>query len=334
MSSATSYTRVIRDGKIRLICLNLLVPGDFVVLLPGEKSFSFACQPLNLLIPSHQKKTLGLTTESTVVQVEEFPMTQVLEDQLKCPRRSRFIFAMLQEKLQSILSLGIIFGCLKINFSVPLIILSSPILHFIWWLIGSCYLSLLADQLIRSDTPFAETAQDSLDLDEFDEDAPPPVKNIKIAWWRVGVEVMKRLFGREGRGGILRPWDGDVIEALALTSVLCFTDREGPISNSHSRPCELIVPTTNELELVAIELVPTISDPQKVRPSLNNQILNLSANDLRAVGLAMLLSSECGSAGCLESKPHCRHENILKQLCHFLPEYLQSNRSFINLLKK
>lgn len=321
MSSATSYTRVIRDGKIRLICLNLLVPGDFAILLPGERP-CFACQPLNLLIPAHQRKILGLTGDVSVVQVEEFPMTQVVEDQLKCPRRNRFIFAMLQEKFQSILSLGI-FGasaCLgRYNFAIPLIILSSPGLHFAWWVISSCYLSLLADQLIRSETPFAET-QDAHDVDEFDEDAPPPVKNIKIDWWRVGVEVVKRLVGSEGQGGILRFWDGDVIEALALTSVLCFTDREGPISNPHSRPCELIIPTTFESELMAVELVPTISNSQRVRPSL----INLTSNDLRAVGLSILLSSECGSFESTEFKPHCRHVNILKDLCHFVPEYLQS----------
>jgi hypothetical protein len=267
---------------------------------------------------------MGLSNDVTVVKVEEFPMTQIIKDQLKCPRRNQFIFSMLQEKFQSILSTLIVLGCLKDNFSVPLIILSSPIIHFLWWLIGSCYLSILADQLIRSETPFAEAVQDSHDLDEFDEDAPPPVKNIKIAWWRVCFEVIKRLLGKQGRGAILRFWDGDVIEALALTSVLCFTDREGPISNPHSRPCELIVPTMDELELVAVELVPTISDPQKVQPSLNNPILNLVSDDLRAIGLSMLLSSECGGGGCLESKPHCRHENILKEFCHFLPEYLQS----------
>lgn len=268
---------------------------------------------------------MGLSNEAIVVQVEEFPMTQVIEDQLKSQRRNRFIFSMLQEKFQTYLSAGIVFSCLKDDFSVPLIISSSPILHFFWWLFGSSYLSLLADQLISSETPFAETAQDSHDLDEFDEDAPPPVKNIKIAWWRVCIEVIKRLLGKQGKGAILRFWDGDVIEALALTSALCFTDREGPISNPHSRPCELIIPTTNELELVAVELVPTISDPQKVRPSLNNPLLNLVPNDLRAIGLSMLLSSECGSVSCSESKPHCRHENILKELCHFVPEYLQSN---------
>lgn len=329
VSSATSYSRVIRDGKIRLICSNLLVPNDYVILLPGESTVSFACHPLKLLLPAHQKKSLGLTGEANVVLVEEFPMVQVIEDQLKCPRRSRFIFSQLQEKLQTILSFGILLFCnskkRESYDSLLLIILSSPILRFLWWVIGSCHLSLLADQLIRSETPFSEN-QDSHDMDEFDEDAPPPVKNIKIAWWRVVFEVIRRILGKEGKGAILRFWDGDVIEVFALTSVLCFSDREGSISNPHSRPCELILPTTSESELVAIELVPTISDPQKVRPSLNNPLLNLVSNDFRAIGLSILLSSQCGSVGCSEAKPHCRHENILKELCHYLPEYLQSNK--------
>lgn len=79
--------------------------------------------------------------------------------------------------------------------------------------------------------------QDSSDVDEFDDDAPPPVKNIQIPFRKVVVEAAQRLSGitNNDQHGILRLWDGDVIEALALSSVLCFTDREGPISNvSHS----------------------------------------------------------------------------------------------------
>lgn len=92
----------------------------------------------------------------------------------------------------------------------------------------------------------------------------------------------------------------------------------------HSRPCELIVPMNNESELVAVELIPTVDDPQRVRPALNssNAFSDLSANDLRAVGLSMLLSAACG--GCKSGNPHCRNENVLSDLCHFIPEYLQS----------
>lgn len=256
LSSATSYTRVIRNGKVRLICLNLIVPGDFVVLLAGEKAshLPVPCQAVNLLIPSHQKRNLGLPPDSSVVLIEEFPVRQVFEDQLKSPRRSRFIFAMLQEKLQLILSFGLLATCalwtnsaskpqiliqLPKSIVIPLILLSSPLLRFFWWLSSTCYISLLADQLINSETPFNETVpSDTQDVDEFDEDAPPPVKNIKIPMWRVAIEVLNRLFCTGNRScGILRLWDGDVIEALALTSVLCFTDREGPISNVKPTEC-------------------------------------------------------------------------------------------------
>ena len=87
------------------------------------------------------------------------------------------------------------------------------------------------------------------------------------------------------------------------------------------------MPTLNESELTAVELIPTISDPQLVRPNLNNNpIVEIQAFDLRAIGLAMLLSTECGRSDA--SKPHCRHGNILNELCHNLPEHLQSNQSF------
>ena len=192
---------------------------------------------MNLLVPAHQKRSFGIPPDSSVVLIEDFPVTQVFEDQLKSPRRSRFIFSMLHEKLQLILSFGLLVSFEK-SFAfnpimIPLILLSSPLLRFFWWLSSTCYISLLAEQLIKSDTPFSETAaNDSQDVDEFDEDAPPPVKNIKVPTWRVVIEVIKCLFlTRTGKGGIFRLWDGDVIEPLALTSVLCFTDREGPISN-------------------------------------------------------------------------------------------------------
>ena len=239
MSSATSYTRVIRDGTIRLVCLNLLVPGDFVVLLAGEKAshLPVPSQVVNLLIPAHQKKNLSLPPDFVVVLIEDFPVSRIFEDQLKSPRRGRFIFSMLQERIQIFLSFGLVTAFEKYfafkPIFIPLILLSSPLLRFFWWLISTCYISLLADQLIKSETPFSETvSSDTQDLDEFDEDAPPPVKNIKIPMWRVAIEVLNRLFCPwKQKGGILRFWDGDVIEPLALTSVLCFTDREGPISN-------------------------------------------------------------------------------------------------------
>ena len=184
--------------------------------------------------------------------IRKFPVSKLFENQLKkSPRRSRFLFSILQEKLQltmvsfvflaSLISLVSLVPLLHLVASsvplVPLIVLSSPILKFVWWTSSICFISLLSDQLINSSTPFKEvTPNDSQDVDEFDEDAPPPVKNIKISCWNVFIKVMKMIFGvRSARdrheGGILRLWDGDIIEVLALTSVLCFTDREGPISN-------------------------------------------------------------------------------------------------------
>lgn len=244
-----SYTRVIRDGIIRTICWNLLVPGDFVVLLPGENVPHFTSgQPIKFTTTITTDQLTIIPCDSIIMQVEEFPAGQVIQDQLNSPRRTRFIFSMLQEKFQKLLEIGLISISIaifliiyfKLNFNiqlpilmiVPLAILSSPILHLIWWLIGSCYLSLLLDQLIRSETPFSETSNtgDSRDIDEFDEDAPPPVMNIKIPFWKVASEVMKWIIGKSSKV-ILRNWDGDIIEALALTSVLCFVDREGPISN-------------------------------------------------------------------------------------------------------
>lgn len=88
----------------------------------------------------------------------------------------------------------------------------------------------------------------------------------------------------------------------------------------------MIVPTLNESELTAVELIPTISDIQLVRPTLNNNS-DVQAFDLRAIGLAMLLSTECGRSESLKP-PHCRHVNILAELCHSLPEHLQSRRFF------
>lgn len=238
----------------------MLVPGDFVVILAGEKASGYFqnYQTLNLSLSPAQKRNFGIPVDATIVCIEEFPVSQVFEDQLRLPRRNRFIFSMLQEKLQTILSFAIILisgmklETLKLSILIPLLIISSPILRFFWWVTSTCYLSLLADQLIQSETPFSETSQD---IDEFDEDAPPPVKNIKIPAWKVLMEVLRRIFGfkPKEKGGILRFWDGDVIEAFALTSVLCFTDREGPISNvrktdakSTKSPCfRLIVDRVN-----------------------------------------------------------------------------------------
>jgi hypothetical protein len=235
-----SYVRAIRDGKVRLVCSNLLVHGDFIVLLAGERAnrLNFCCQPLNLILTSFQRNSIGIPADSSIFQVEETPASRILQEQLKFSRRTRFIFSQLQDTLQKIVNAAIsilmifsqVFSFNIILLFAPLIIVSSQLLHFFWWVISTCYLSLLADQLIKSKTPFSETS-DPLDIDEFDEDAPPPVKNIKIPYWKVFVEAFCLIFGIKDRSGsILNFWDGDITEVLALTSVLCFIDREGSIS--------------------------------------------------------------------------------------------------------
>lgn len=256
----------------------MLVPGDlFLVLQPPSKNnvhvfLPFKYSPIqesSIKYLIHRQIGSLIPENSSFFICEEFPLTSILRKKKYFRRTSRFIFSALQSRIQSLLngflfilslSTAVIFKHQHpdfghLNIILPLTLISSPILYFFWWICGTSYLSLLTAQLIRSETPFRETStgedgEGGEVEDEFDEDAPPPVKNIRIESWRVFFKVISVLFHgffKSKRGGssssssdgsaddyfngILHIWDGDVIEALGLTSVLCFVDREGPISN-------------------------------------------------------------------------------------------------------
>lgn len=239
LSTAVSYVRVVRDGRIWRVSPMLLVPGDTLVLAPGEKS-PCASAPL-------QGRLQQLQQQRLLVQVREFPMTRVICEQLSFHHKSEhqlLLVSMLQEQTRRWIGHGLFVAAVSAlargrfnpTILVPFSLLSSPLVRIGWWLGSNCYLSLVLHQLLQSQTPFRETHEaGDVDVDEFDEDAPPPVKNIRIAPWTMIVEVTRLLLGRGNlkQHGLLRLWAGDAVEALGLTSVLCFVDREGPIASVH-----------------------------------------------------------------------------------------------------
>ena len=67
---------------------------------------------------------------------------------------------------------------------------------------------------------------------------------------------------------------------------------------------------------------------------MNNPLLGVISNDLRAIGLSLLLTTECEEKEIitngeedLKHEPHCRNRNVLDDICHLLPEHLQSKQS-------
>ena len=222
LTGAVDYVSVIRDGRVHLLSSMLVVPGDLLVLEKDGKMKPCRGQVVNDLRRSSIVPKNGVAFIS-----EECPLLELLEETIQNRGKSLQTSQLFNQFQKLWIVLFLVIASLKSNslWIGPLLLLSSPLAKVISWIMGQAYLSLMIELLKDSDTPYTETALDF--DDEFDEEAPPPLKNIHIS----PVKVIKRIFSLE-RGRI---WRSDLIEALGSISVLSIVDREGSVSEVRKR---------------------------------------------------------------------------------------------------
>lgn len=230
-SRAIRLSRVHRDKQWRLLPTNLLVTGDIVQISPGERELSI---PARKLADSSEY-------EQNLWQVSETLLDSQLEKVLDRHniRRNwwRDGFWILDGCFNVILVLTCLLPTIHMAWShapKPLIlppeamllatILSSSLWPKAFSIFGSARLIALVEILRKSKTPYTKAEDD----DEFDEEAPPPMKDVRIRLVDV-FNVIKRSARKEPYGCLL--WTTDLVSALSSVSVLSFLDREGPISN-------------------------------------------------------------------------------------------------------
>jgi hypothetical protein len=229
-SGAINLIRVRRDHHWSLLPVNLLVTGDIVQASPDD-DLGVACA---------KRPDVGSTTD--LVQIQETPIFRQLEIiaslQRTCPlwedewkRIAHFLYVL--EILYALTrfaldSLGIYNPKIHQN-TVPLVLLIvhlllSPIWKIIFASYGTARIISLAEVLQKSKTPYLEAE----DVDEFDEEAPPPTKDIYLNPLDIAKKALLS-FSLKFNGFLY--WQSDLVDSFASVSVLSFLDREGPIAN-------------------------------------------------------------------------------------------------------
>ncbi|PJF17328.1 Phytoene/squalene synthetase [Paramicrosporidium saccamoebae] len=228
-SRAINLVRVLRDGNWRLLPVNLLVEGDTFQLSPGD----------DLGISCRKRDIAGMTTD--LFEVMETPLQRQLEvSSFLCsidnPWKNSLqpVTGWLYMCQIFIAALTLFLCCIGVqdnafcqSMLVGLFIsfvLVSPIWTMLFFCFGNARLIALTEVLQKSKTPYLEAE----DVDEFDEEAPPPTKDIYLNPLDI-LRTIKSAFQQNLSHFLF--WQYDLTESFSSVSVLSFLDREGPIAN-------------------------------------------------------------------------------------------------------
>lgn len=187
-------------------------------------------------------------------------------------------------------------------------------LTFVWeiLLISWCNSRILtlSSNLNASQTPYVEVEG----ADEFDEDEPAPLKNIKLPFTEILKKSFSGLFGNDANDSFF--WAYDLSKVLGYEiSVISFLDREGTICPCFPKPLEVIFPNPliGDAEHDDLAFGEFIHAPlnQGSRPQVKTNYSNTLLGDshIKALGLAIMMSSNHGP-GTNIHKPHIRMDRI------------------------
>ncbi len=299
-SRAIVLVRVHRDDLWRMIPANLLVVGDIVQVSPGEH-LGIAAKPL-------------LNGDPSLFSIEENPLERqlaCLAEKAKLASSSACVkvtaearnIAMLSSRIHFVMT-AILLTFLWLSTSgmeagspLPLdlflyaalgsFIFQSPLWATLFFIYANARLIALVDVLNKSSTPYTEAE----DVDEFDEEAPPPTKDIYLDVATIVRNIWFAFNG--GSGGSCLFWMYDLGQAFGAMSVISFMDREGPIAMSFPMPLEVMFPSPiAEGELAFGEFIIDTSNPMCIRTNYSDEAVG--DDHLRSLGLSLMVSSSCG----------------------------------------
>ncbi|KAL1921766.1 uncharacterized protein VTP21DRAFT_10408 [Calcarisporiella thermophila] len=167
---------------------------------------------------------------------------------------------------------------------LPLLPLSLPTLWMVARSAGNAVVLVLFDALEASKTAYEEDE----DVDEFDNEAPPPTKNVELT---LGA-VLRKVWS------LLTKWDHvsltrstNLFESLATVTVICCIDREGTISNPFPSVEQLLFLDGQE-DITALDIVEDARQPPGIR--FEDEDWNQHLPSLKPIGLNLLLNTSCG----------------------------------------
>ncbi|KAL7747749.1 hypothetical protein RI367_006872 [Sorochytrium milnesiophthora] len=202
----------------------------------------------------------------------------------------RFIFAAFSAAGSSQQILPLVHTLLlvpQVNSVLPMFILplSFPTLWLLFRNWGNAHLLALWEALQSSQTDY----EDDAEVDAFDEEAPPPTKDVVLG----RAVVMSRFLS------LLTKWDKscltrstNLLESLGSMSVLCCLDREGTITASFPSVEQVMFPQDDKDKDVTLDLTVSEASPNGIL--FEDRDWQVYLPQLKPLGLVLLLSTNCG----------------------------------------
>ena len=263
--------KVYRDGLLRLCPATMLVTGDVVELLDGEDE------------PCKLEQIAYIDGKRECVLLES-PISKIIDSYLRSSGsvESQSFYSI----LMCLLNFLVLVSNAKsetpmYNRIVLICILKSELLTRLLLVFANAKLALIIETLKASKQSYDE----AMDEDEFDEEAPPPSKEIHVRMR----DVLTYIWMRQP------DFECNMVELLGRVSVLCFTDREGPISDPMTVPEDLVYASESNVCTSEIENWKLISEDPKLA-------------HLKPFGLATMACSKCTTKGL---HVHRRFPNLL-----------------------
>ncbi|OZJ02713.1 hypothetical protein BZG36_03847 [Bifiguratus adelaidae] len=167
---------------------------------------------------------------------------------------------------------------------LPLLPMVFPLLWLVSRSFGNAKILILFEALQSSKTMY----EDDEEVDEFDAEAPPPIKIVQIdrhALWKRFCSLLTKW----DKSSLTR--STNLLESLGSTTVICCLDREGTISDPFPSVEEVMFPMPSE-ELAVLEVVEDLYRPGMVRFEETDWEQHMSS--LKPLGLNLLLNTNCG----------------------------------------
>ncbi|KAJ3314149.1 hypothetical protein HDV04_000872 [Boothiomyces sp. JEL0838] len=250
-----SLSRVVRNGKLKLIPCNLLVSGDIVLLGVGDRA------PTKIEL--FESKTENQVLDRDQILKQEFFKSPVQQRNLiQQDTRGLFYFKVLETPLLQILE-----SALKSNRPQTMIAQKITMIEYLVnnvLFYGNAYILTLFDALQSSKTEF----EDKEDVDEFDA-APAPTKDFVLSWGAIYRKFYRQLV-KKNRSDITRITG--LIDAIPAVEQLFFLGDTG--------------------DATVLDACYDPASPNGVR--FEDDDWNLHLKMLKPVGLLHMLNTECG----------------------------------------
>ncbi|RKP05825.1 hypothetical protein THASP1DRAFT_32342 [Thamnocephalis sphaerospora] len=169
---------------------------------------------------------------------------------------------------------------------LPVLPLGCFVLVLFCRLCASARLISLFELLQASESVFEERE----DVDEFDDEAPPPTKDVHVDFVHLCRKMLAVLRGRERR---YLTRSVDLVDSLGNITSLCALDREGTLCMPVPSPVQLLVPNADD-DMVMLDVEEDPVHASGVR--FEDLTWDSYLSTLKPLGLNLLLNAHCGTS--------------------------------------